>query len=138
MAFDFGLSRIGVAIANNTLKITHPLEIITGKNNVEKMLKISQLIETWKPSELIVGMPRVTADKMELINNINKFINRLKNNFKLNVVLVNEDYTSSDASILLKQQEIYGIKQRNKLDSLSALLILNSYLNKQVIKEHDL
>ena len=138
MAFDFGLMRIGVAIANNNLKIAHPLEIVTGKNNLEKMAQITKLIDTWKPFELIVGMPNPTDDKIDLINNIKKFINRLKYNFKLNVVIINEDYTSLEASKLLNQQQIYGIKQKNKLDSLSAVVILNTYFSKQVIKEHDL
>ncbi len=39
MAFDFGLSRIGVAIANTLLKIPHPVECITGKNKFEKFEK---------------------------------------------------------------------------------------------------
>jgi putative Holliday junction resolvase len=138
MAFDFGLKRIGVAISNVNLKIPHPLGVIIGKNNAEKMTKITKLIDIWKPTELVVGMPRVFNDKLELINNINKFINRLKNNFKLNVVVVNEDYTSLDASKLLNEQKVYGINQKNKLDSISASLILVTYFDKQVIEEYDL
>jgi putative Holliday junction resolvase len=129
MAFDFGLSRIGVAIANSLLKIPHPLDIIVAKTNVEKMNKITQLIDTWQPTHLVVGIPSKTDDKVVLINNINKFVNRLKHIFRLDVTLVIEDFSSMNASLLLKEQQIYGMKQKNKLDSLSAMVILENYFH---------
>ena len=127
MGFDFGLTRIGVAIANTSLRIPHPLAIVVGKDNNEKMAKIGELIAIWQPFNLVVGMPSNDINKLDLVHSINKFINRLKHNFRLEVISINEDFTSKIASGLLDVQGIHGIKQKHKLDSLSAMIILENY-----------
>lgn len=128
LAFDFGETRIGVAVGNLETKISHPLDIIVGKNKFEKLDKISALVNEWKPLLLIVGMPK-TNDQQTVIN-ITKFANRLKDRFRLEIVFINEDYTSLIAEELLKEQHIYGVKQKHKLDSLAASLILKMYFDK--------
>ena len=129
MSFDFGETRIGVAIGNTSLNIPHPLSIIIGKNKFEKFAKIAKYIDEWRPVVLVVGMPSNHANKDELVQSITRFSNRLKNNFKLPVVFVNEDYTSHNAANLLKEQAVYGKAQKNKLDSLAACEILQTYFS---------
>ncbi len=127
IAFDYGDTRIGVAIANTTLKIPHPVTIITGRNKFEKLDKIAKLVEEWRPSHMVLGVPTVSEDKEVLLGNIRKFANRLKHKFKLPLTLINEDYTSSIASQKLHEQLIKGKAQKAKLDALSACLILQHY-----------
>ena len=129
MAFDFGLSRIGVATGNTELKIAHPLETITGQNKFDKLDKIAKLIEKWKPLLLVVGKPSNGEDKTELLASINKFANRLSHRFNLPVNFINEDYTSSLASGQLNEQNIFGRRQGEKLDQLAACAILETYFN---------
>jgi putative holliday junction resolvase len=127
IAFDYGDTRIGVAIANTLLKIPHPIAVITGRNKFEKLDKIAKVIEQWKPSQMVVGIPTISNDKEQLINNIRKFSNRLINKFKLPLTFINEDFTSSIASDKLVEQSIYGKAQRSKIDTLSACLILQYF-----------
>ena len=87
MAFDFGEARIGVAIGNTLLKIPHPLPIVTGRNKFEKLDKIRKMIEEWRPTVLVVGMP--DNPELEVRLSITRFSNRLRNYFKLTPVLVN-------------------------------------------------
>ena len=134
MAFDYGDMRIGVAIANTTLKIPHPVAIVTGRNKFEKLDKIAKLVEEWRPSQLIVGTPTKREDNELLINNIRKFSNRLTHKFKLPLTFINEDYTSSIASIKLNEQSIRGFAQKTKVDALAACLILQMYLEKPLEK----
>jgi putative Holliday junction resolvase len=127
MAFDYGDVRIGLAIANTLLKIPHPIAVITGRNKFEKLDKIAKLVEEWRPSQIVVGMPTASPDKELLINNIRKFSNRLTNKFKIPLTFINEDFTSSMASDKLAAQSIYGKAQRSKLDTLAACLILQYF-----------
>ncbi len=129
MAFDFGESRIGSAVGNTLLKIPHPLVTISGHNKFEKFAKIGKLIDEWRPVLLVVGMPGDKENKELFIQSIIRFSNRLKNNFKLPVGFVNEDYTSQEACTLLKEQDIYGKAQKGKLDSLAACGILQTYFS---------
>ncbi len=127
MAFDFGATRIGVAIGNTLLKIPHPLDVISGKNKFDKLDKIAKLVEKWQPNLFIVGMPSYSADKDSFITQIKKFANRLQHRFKCQVEFVNEDYTSSASSQQLDEQSIHGYAQKTKLDQLAACAILNRY-----------
>ncbi len=149
MAFDYGETRIGVAIGNLQLKIPHPLETITGKNKTEKFEKIRKLIDKWRPTYLVLGIPsEINPDfindrvynnppketthneqKENLLNSIRKFGGRLKNEFKLQIEFINEDYSSSIAAQKLNEQSIRGIMQKPKLDALAACVILQFYFN---------
>lgn len=138
MSFDFGLNRIGIAVANTELKIPHPIAVITGRNKFEKLDKITHLIQEWKPSHLVVGMPSESAEELSqetkvaknaLIDAINKFANRLKHKFKLPLTFINEDYTSAIAANKLSEQLIRGRRQIGKLDMLAACAILQRYLD---------
>jgi putative Holliday junction resolvase len=130
MAFDFGDTRIGVAVGNTLLKIPHPLIIVTGRNKFEKFDKIGKLIYEWRPTQLVVGVPSAREDNHALLTNLTRFSNRLKHNFNLPVALINEDYTSTIATQQLNQQAVYGIKQKTKLDQLAACGILQAYFDK--------
>ena len=129
MGFDFGEARIGVAIGNTLLKIPHPLPIVSGRNKFDKFAKIGKLIDEWRPILLVIGMPSNPLNKEDLVQSIIRFSNRLKNNFKLPVSFMNEDYTSHNAVNLLKEQSIYGKASKDKLDSLAACEILQTYFS---------
>ena len=129
MSFDFGEVRIGIAIGNTLLKIPHPLQTISGKNKFDKFAKIGKLIDEWRPTQLVVGMPGQTENKQLFIQALTRFTNRLKHNFKLPLEFVNEDYTSHIASGQLNQQAVYGKSQKSKLDTLAACAILQKYFD---------
>lgn len=138
MAFDFGMSRIGVAIGDGFLKIPHPLATVTGKNKFEKFAKIRELVEKWQPQKFIVGMPcedseELSIDKTQLITNIKRFSNRLKENFRIDVEFVNEEYSSFIASLKLNEQKVFAINQKDKLDAMAATVILQRYFDEMNI-----
>ena len=129
MAFDFGEVRIGIAIGNTLLKIPHPLQTVSGKNKFDKFAKIGKLIDEWRPTQLVVGMPGQVENKELFIQALTRFSNRLKHNFKLPLEFVNEDYTSLIASSQLKEQAVRGRAQKNKVDTLAACAILQMYFD---------
>lgn len=158
MAFDFGMSRIGVAFGNSLLKIPHPLGIISGKNKFEKFEKIGALVAKWQPNLFVVGVPcsedsaaipghmliaapaiqdngglrSSSPEKQQLITNIKKFANRLQANFNLQVNFVNEEYSSALAATKLKEQNVFALKQKDKLDALAAMEILQRYFDENI------
>lgn len=135
MAFDYGNARIGVAVGNNILKIPHPLTTLVGDSMYAKIDQMVELIERWQPQLLIVGAPHAADNpqKIQLLNTINNFVKRLKRKFNLPVELVNEDFSSAYAASQLKEQGIYGINQKEKLDQLAACLILEYYFSQPYI-----
>ncbi|NOT66809.1 MAG: Holliday junction resolvase RuvX [Methylophilaceae bacterium] len=130
LAFDFGEKRIGVASGEHLLGIAHPLTTINAAANEERFRIIAELIAEWRPGLLVVGLPlSVEGEEHALTLLAKKFSRRLDGRFGLPVVMVDERYTSVEASRTLKQMGISGRKQKTMLDAVAAQHILQSYFD---------
>jgi putative Holliday junction resolvase len=130
LAFDFGEKRIGVAVGEHLLGIAHPLITIESEANDERFRIISDLIAEWRPSLLVVGLPLTTEGEEHALTSLSKkFSRRLGGRFGLPVMMVDERYTSIEASRTLKQMGIGGRKQKPMLDAVAAQHILQSYFD---------
>ena len=118
LAFDFGLKRIGVAVGEPELRTAHPLPAVS------RFQQIEHLVDEWKPSSLVVGLPtsaQGAAHKMT--RQAEDFARRLEKRFKLPVTRVDERYTSVEAESMLR-----GVKNK-AVDSVAAQLILEQYFD---------
>lgn len=140
MALDVGDARIGVAISDPLGMFAQPLCTVerNKKNFIEKLLEI---IKEKKISEIIIGMPyEMSGNLGEQAEKVKKFSEKLKNS------LSNEEEFNSievkfwDERLTTKQaQKITagsGLKNKDcaaALDRVSAALILDAYLNSQIL-----
>lgn len=132
LAFDFGEKRIGVAVGDNSLGIAHPLHTITAEANAARFAAIGALIAEWRPSCLVVGLPRhLDGTEHELSRLCRKFAQRLHGRFNLPVYLVDERLSSAEASQALRQTGIGGRRQKPVLDQVAAQTILQSFFDGQ-------
>lgn len=132
LAFDFGKKRIGVAIGECGIGLAHPHLTIDGEKTEQRFLAIAQLIETWQPVLFVVGLPtHVDGTAHELTRLSQRFARRLEGRFRINVVMVDERYTSLAASGMLRELGIKGRKQKPMLDQVAAQQILQSYFDEQ-------
>ncbi len=130
LAFDFGEKRIGVAVGEHLLGIAHPLITIESEANDERFRIISDLIAEWRPSLLVVGLPLTTEGEEHALTLLSKkFSRRLGGRFGLPVVMVDERYTSIEASRALSQMGVSTRKQKPMLDAVAAQHILQSYFD---------
>lgn len=132
LAFDFGKKRIGVAIGNNMLGTARPLVTIDGEVTERCFVTIAQLIETWQPVLLVVGLPlHSDGTAHELTQLSQRFARRLTGRFNIRVILKDERYTSQTASAALRESGITGRKQKTVLDQVAAQQILQSFFDEQ-------
>lgn len=132
LAFDFGKKRIGVALGEIGIGLAHPHVTIASEKTEQRFMMIAQLIETWQPILLVVGLPtHVDGTEHELTRLSQRFARRLEGRFKINVALVDERYTSLTASQMLRELGIKGRKQKLMLDQVAAQQILQSYFDEQ-------
>jgi putative holliday junction resolvase len=118
LAFDFGLKRIGVAVGEPELRTAHPLPAVT------RFQQIEHLVDEWKPSGLVVGLPTsVQGEAHKMTRQAEDFARRLEKRFKLPVARVDERYTSVEAESRLR-----GMKNK-AVDSVAAQLILEQYFD---------
>ena len=130
LCFDFGEQRVGVAVGEHTLANANALMVIDNESNEVRFSIISQLINEWQPKLLIVGLPlSLDGSETNVTQLCKKFARRLNGRFNLPVMLIDERYSSVEASDLLKQAGIKGRTQKTMLDQVAAQTILQSYFD---------
>ncbi|MCH9782236.1 MAG: Holliday junction resolvase RuvX [Betaproteobacteria bacterium] len=131
IAFDFGEKKIGVAIGNSITKTAHPLETIRKVKKSERIEIIENLLNEWEPGIVVVGLPLNedgTESRLTLL--AQNFAKKIKNRFKVPIVMVDERYTSVEAKILLNGN-VKSIKKGNQvIDQVAAQIILGSYFDR--------
>lgn len=132
LGFDFGGRRIGVAVGQLELGLAHPLATVSNANAEECFGSIAQLIGEWRPVLLVVGLPtHADGTEHELTRRSRRFSRRLEGRFGIKTMLVDERYTSVDASAALREGGLKGKKQKPVLDQIAAQLILQTYFDRR-------
>lgn len=132
LGFDFGKKRIGVAIGEIGIGVARPLETVDSEKTEQRFNVIAELIKTWQPVALVVGLPtHADGTEHELTRLSQRFARRLEGRFKINVTFVDERYTSLVASVLLRELGIKGKKQKSILDQMAAQQILQSFFDER-------
>jgi len=130
LAFDFGERRIGVAVGEHLIHSANPLVTIDNESNEVRFAAITQLVNEWQPKLLVVGLPlSLDGSETEVTQLCKKFARRLNGRFNLPVALIDERYTSAEASQLLNESGIKGRAQKAMLDQVAAQTILRSYFD---------
>ena len=131
LAFDFGEKRIGVAVGETILKLAHPLVTISTEINEIRFAQIQTLIQEWRPALLVVGLPlSVEGEEHAMTKLSTRFAQRLEGRFSLPVTLVDERFSSTEASQNLKDAGVYGRQQKAMIDQVAAQTILQSYFDR--------
>jgi putative Holliday junction resolvase len=128
LAFDFGEKRIGVAVGDTSVRIAHPLTMITAEDNAARFAAIAALIDEWRPGRCVVGLPmHADGTEHEVSRLARRFAQRLEGRFRLPVSLVDERLTSRAAESRLAQSGVRADKMRHVLDAAAAREILEAW-----------
>ena len=134
LAFDFGLRRIGVAVGQAITGSASPIGVIANGDDGPDFDAIATLIDEWRPSRLIVGLPLHTdGSPGDLEPQVAAFVAEL-GRFRLPVTTVDERYTSREAEAVLKNARAQGSRgriTREMIDSAAAVFIAERFLTGQ-------
>ena len=129
LGLDIGLKRIGVAVSDPFGVTATPLEFILNDEKVFE--KINDLIKNYKISKIVIGLPlTLKGEEGEQARYTKEFVENLKNHIPqdIEIIFVDERFTSSLAEKTLSQTKKKNKKE--KIDSLSAVFILQTYLDR--------
>jgi putative Holliday junction resolvase len=130
LAFDFGERRIGIAVGEHLLASATPLMTIDNESNETRFQIITKLVSEWQPRLLVVGLPLSLDGTEHAVTQLcKKFARRLNGRFNIPVMLIDERYSSVEASQLLNEAGIRGRAQKEMLDQVAAQTILQSYFD---------
>jgi putative Holliday junction resolvase len=128
LAFDFGTKRIGVAVGDLVLQIAHPLTAIHAEDNRTRFSAIAALIDEWRPTQLVVGIPvHEDGGRHEVGELARRFARRLKGRFRIATHLIDERLTSHAAEGRLREAGAARRRLKQSLDAAAAQEILQSY-----------
>ena len=103
MAIDFGLKRLGVAIANTLTNNAEPLKTLHIEDVKTIPKKLEQLIKEWQPHKLVMGMPyNVDGTEAKIAKQIRAFASLLVQESNIPLEYVDESFSSHEASRQLK------------------------------------
>ncbi|MGP1923992.1 MAG: Holliday junction resolvase RuvX [Arsenophonus sp. NEOnobi-MAG3] len=128
IAFDFGTLSIGIAIGQEITATARPLTAIKTKDGKPNWLDIEKIIEKYQPELAIVGLPlNMDGTEQPISNQARKFANRLYGRFGIQVTLHDERLTTIEARAQLFNQCGYRALNKSKIDSISAVILLESW-----------
>ncbi len=130
LGFDFGMKFIGVATGQDVTNTASPLISLRAIDGIPNWDDIEQLITTWKPEALIVGLPLQMDGATQLTTHCaTKFANRLQHKYKIPVHLVDERLSTWEAKQRLKSPtQTPKYKQLPELNALAASVLLEQWL----------
>ena len=112
LAFDFGTKSIGVAVGQRITGTARPLPAIKAQDGTPD----------------IVGLPlNMDGTEQPLTARARKFANRIHGRFGVEVKLHDERLSTVEARSGLFEQGGYRALNKGKVDSASAVIILESY-----------
>ena len=131
LAFDFGLRRIGTAVGQDITGSASPLGVVNNRETGVDFEGVAALIEEWRPTLLVVGMPaHADGSPSDIQAHVDAFISDLER-FGLPIDTVDERHTSVEAERVLKNARAAGTRGRISkamIDSAAAVFIAERYL----------
>jgi len=120
MGFDFGTSKIGVAVGQAITGTATPLTILKARDGIPDWQQVEKLIKEWQPSKLVVGLPLNMDDTpSEMSRLAEKFARKLSGRFNLPSETVDERLSSFEAANRSEGEKL--------IDAIAAQLILETY-----------
>ena len=133
LGIDYGDSRVGLAISDVLGITAQGLETIHHKGNDKLVLKrLDEIMEKYEIDTIVVGKPlNMNGTATERVEVTNKFIHKLKCKYnKIKIDTIDERLTTVAAHRTMNELNINPHKKKNLVDTISAVYILEMYMNK--------
>ena len=134
LGIDYGDSRIGLAITDELGITAQGLETIHHQGNDKLALKrIEEILEKYSIDVFVIGMPiNMDGTKTTRVEVTEKFIHKLRCRFpKVAVETIDERLTTVAAHKTMNYLNINKTKKKDIVDTISAVYILETYMNKK-------
>jgi putative Holliday junction resolvase len=128
LGFDFGTSFIGVAVGQTVTRTANPLTSLKARDGVPQWEKVAALINYWKPSVLMVGIPlALDGSEQSISYAARRFADELHTRYNLPIHTVDERYTTLEAKrYLYNNHGGYKALDKSSIDGFSATIIIES------------
>ncbi|MCH7745606.1 MAG: Holliday junction resolvase RuvX [Chloroflexi bacterium] len=130
LALDVGEKRIGVALSDPTGLLATPLTTIERKGQDSDIDAALRLATEHEVGEIVVGLPlSMSGRRGPQAGRVDAFVRALAERTDLPLKSVDERLSSVQAERMLRESGIEPSKNKARIDSAAAAIILQSYLD---------
>ncbi len=125
LGIDYGARRIGIAISDESETIANAKLPLQREDDEELIKELSKLIKSEKIDKVVLGLPvSLTGQEEMQAQLVKKFGGKLSEGVDIAIDYEDERLTSSQARDMISEN-----KQQKSIDSQSAQIILQTYLD---------
>ena len=134
LGLDLGTKTLGISLSDESLLISSTYKTLRfSEGNYESLIpELSRIIDEFKISKIILGFPKnmnnTIGDRCETTLMFRDLLNK---HFNIEVVLQDERLTTVEAHNYMIEADMSRKKRKNKIDTLAANIILQTYLDKE-------
>lgn len=131
ISIDYGKSRIGLATSDEKGILAFSLKYFQKTTTYEKMIEeLISFLSSLQFSTIVIGLPLLMNGKdSDLTKEVRAFASLLEARLSKPIILWDERLTSKQAEKLLIEGNVKRKDRTNKVDTMAAILILQSYLD---------
>ena len=133
LGIDYGDARTGIAITDALNITVQGLETIHNSGSDKVILKrLDEILEQYEIDTIVIGKPiNMNGTPSARTEITEKFIHKLKCKYnKIKIETIDERLTTVAAHKTMNFLDVDKNKKRNIVDTISAVYILETYLNK--------
>lgn len=133
IGLDLGTTTLGVSITDKTNTLVSPVKLIKFKREnydfaLNELIKIA---EEKKVKDFVLGLPKNMDNSLGFAANRSLNFKTMLEEKDFNVYLEDERLTTVEALNIMKNNGMKNIKEKEKTDILSAVLILETFLKRE-------
>ena len=129
LGIDYGHKRLGLALSDEDAILATPLPVRVRTTIADDLSFLTQLAREREVAKIILGLPlNMDGSSGEMADEVVIFAAALREESGLPVVTFDERLTSVEAERVLVQANLSRKRRKGLRDSLSAVLILQGYL----------
>lgn len=131
MSIDYGDVRTGVALSDTRGILASPYCVINQSYQPKLVDEIVKIIKENKVDKIVIGLPRnMDGSCGYRCDECKDLGNALLEKINIEVVYEDERLTTVMAHNILSENNVRGKKRKETVDAVSAVMILQSYLDK--------
>ncbi len=132
LGIDYGDSRVGVAVTDPLGFTAQGVRTVKNTGAKKLIAELLEIINEYKPGTIVIGMPK-NMDGTEgfRAEATYKFRDKLKVVYDGEIEFVDERLSTMGAAQFLNATNTRGQKRKDVIDTVSACLILESYIKRK-------
>jgi len=137
LGLDVGSKRIGIAISDELGWTAQGIKTLHRRESKSDLGEIRDIADQYGVEEIVVGLPRnMNGSLGPQAQMVLGFIRDLRGVFDIPILTWDERLSTVEATKILIKGDLSRKKRKQKVDSLAAVLILQSYLDSLARKEN--